>query len=173
MEQQQNKPDKLTDKAFSRLMLISILSILICITCLCSATWAWFGADSSVDGNTVSSGQFDLEISVTNANGETVTLAKNAVGQTVYTFESAGVYVITLCTTKDTTVTKGFCTMNVSSNTYYTDSIFAEAAPFTFTVDVKADGTTVTFSPAWGIPSAKDLVEQDGTLMLEGPSHTE
>ena len=168
MEQQQNKPDKLTDKAFSRLMLTSVLSILICITCLCSATWAWFSADSSADGNTVNSGVFDLEISVTDAGSKTVTLAKNAIGQTTYTFETAGVYIITLNVTEDTTVTKGFCTMNVGNNVHYTASIYAEETPFTFTVDAKADGMTVTFSPAWGIPAAEELVQMGETLVLEG-----
>ena len=173
MEQQQNKPDKLTDKAFSRLMLISVLSILLCITCLCSATWAWFGADTSADGNTASSGKFALEVSVTNANDETVTLTENAVGQTVYTFETAGIYTVCLKVTEDTTVTKGFCTIHIGSNTYYTDSIFAKTDAFTFTVDVRADVTTVNFSPAWGIPSATELVEANETLVIGSASLAE
>ena len=51
MEQQNNK--KLSDKAFARLALTSILGILICIICLCSTTYAWFTGSVQVDSNTL------------------------------------------------------------------------------------------------------------------------
>ncbi len=166
MEKQNNNTDKLTDKAFSRLMLTSVLGILVCIMCLCSATWAWFSADTSADGNKVSSGQFDLTVSVTDASSEVTTLTENAVGKTVYTFDSIGVYTVTLKMTDDTTVTKGFCTLDVGNDTYYTASINAETDPFTFTIDIKEAGVTVTFSPAWGYPSAEEQVDINGTLTI-------
>ena len=40
MKKQNN--EKLSDKAFARLALTSILGILVCIICLCSTTYAWF-----------------------------------------------------------------------------------------------------------------------------------
>lgn len=42
-------PEKLSDKAFARLALTSILGILVCIICLCPTTYAWF--TGSVQGD--------------------------------------------------------------------------------------------------------------------------
>ncbi len=170
MEQQNNKPDKLTDKAFSRLMLTSVLSILVCIVCVCSATWAWFSADTSSSGNKLATGKFDLTVSVTDESSVVTTLAENAVGKTVYTFENVGVYTLKLKMTDDTTVTKGFCTLVVGDDTYYTASINAETDPFTFTIDVKEAGVTVMFSPAWGYPSAEEQVDMNETLVIGSTS---
>ena len=166
METQKNIPDKLTDKAFSRLMLTSVLGILVCIVCLCSATWAWFSTDTSFDGNKVSSGEFNISVSVTDANSTVTTLTENAVGETAYTFENEGIYTVTLKMTADTTVSKGFCRMSVGGDTYYTASINTDTDPFTFTVEVKEAGVTVTFYPSWGYPSATELIEKDATLTL-------
>jgi len=49
--EQQNK-EKLSDKAFARLSVTSILGILVCIICLCSTTYAWFSGSAQVDSNT-------------------------------------------------------------------------------------------------------------------------
>ena len=51
MEQQNN--EKLSDKAFARLALTSILGILVCIICLCSTTYAWFTGSVQVNNNTL------------------------------------------------------------------------------------------------------------------------
>ena len=50
MKKQNN--EKLSDKAFARLVLTSILGILVCIICLCSTTYAWFTGSVQVDSNT-------------------------------------------------------------------------------------------------------------------------
>ena len=50
MKKQNN--EKLSDKAFARLALTSILGILVCIICLCSTTYAWFTGSVQVDNNT-------------------------------------------------------------------------------------------------------------------------
>ena len=60
MEKQNNKTDKLTDKAFSRLVITSVIGILVCIACLCSTTFAWFTGATESNTNTVISGNFDL-----------------------------------------------------------------------------------------------------------------
>ena len=147
-------------------MLTSVLGILVCIMCLCSATWAWYSTNTAADGNKVSSGEFDLSVSVTDADSTVTTLTKDSVGKMVYTFDNVGVYTVTFKMTADTTVTKGFCKMYVGDDTHYTASINAETDPFTFTIDVKEAGVTVTFTPSWGYPSAADVIEADETLTI-------
>ena len=85
----------LTDKAFSRFLITSVLGILICITCLCSATWAWFSADTSSGSNTLSSGKFDLDISLTDPNGAPVPLFEQESGVFTCTLEGAVAYTVT------------------------------------------------------------------------------
>ena len=50
--EQQNR-EKLSDKAFARLAITSILGILVCIICLCSTTYACFSGSVQVDINTL------------------------------------------------------------------------------------------------------------------------
>ena len=172
----QKNTEKLTDKAFSRLWITSIVGILICIACLCSTTWAWFSADQSAEGNTVQSGNFNLDISVTKEqSSSTVESREQTLGDIEITELSngklsctleKGQYTVVLKTTPDTTVSRGFCKMMVGETAYYTDSISTDATDsFTFTLDVIEDGTTVLFSPAWGVPAEVD-VEWNKTLQI-------
>lgn len=154
MDKQNKNTDKLTDKAFSRMMLTSVLGILVCLVCLCSATWAWFTADVSNNSNTIGTGQFDLEVSVND-----VRLERSSDRANVYTFKKAGSYTVTLKMTEDTTVTKGYCIITANGKPYKTASInnVDGTNPFKFTLDVKEDGMTVEFTSAWGIPIPEDV----------------
>ena len=165
--------EKLTDKAFSRLMITSVLGILICITCLCSATWAWFSADSSSNSNTLCSGNFGLNVTVTAENGTPVSVSEGAAGTSTCTLAEAGLYTVTLKATADTTVSKGFCVIKVNGNTYRTDALLLdETDSFAFTLNAKEPDLTVIFSPAWGFP-AEATVTQNGTLDLGTPTESE
>ncbi len=69
--EQQNK-EKLSDKAFARLALTSIISILICISCLSATTYAWFTGSVQVDSNTLKAAdECLLSVSVYNVAWET------------------------------------------------------------------------------------------------------
>ena len=63
MKKQNN--EKLSDEAFARLALTSILGILVCIICLCSTTYTWFSGSVQVDSNTLkAAGACLLSVSV-------------------------------------------------------------------------------------------------------------
>ena len=65
IEQQNKKPDKLTDKAFLRLAVTSILAILVCIVCLCSTTFAWFKDSAPSAANSIKTAdECDLSVQV-------------------------------------------------------------------------------------------------------------
>lgn len=159
MEKRNNTPDRLTDKAFTRLMITSVLGILMCMMCLCSATWALFSDDVSATGNTLASGRFGLSVSVSTSDSTPITTARTANGATVATLTGSpdGVYHVTLKMTDDTTVTKGFCTVIVDGVEYRTASINQSGTnPFDFTV-VTTHDVTVRFTPAWGLPAEYDV----------------
>jgi len=148
-------------------MITSVLGIMVCIICLCSATWAWFSGSVSSDSNTLESGRYGLDAFVEDEDSETVEAVKRSDGKTVCTFEEAGIYTVTLKMSADTTVTKGFCEISVSGDTeqYYTAAINTDAPELTFYIDVEEADTAVTFAPAWGLPADED-VANGGTLAL-------
>lgn len=173
MNEQDKTTNKLTDKAFSRLMITSLLGILVCITCLCSATWAWFSADTASGSNTLGSGSFGLVVTVTDANGVGVPVTERADGASVCTLGDAASYTVTLEMTHDTTVTKGFCTVKAANNAYQTAAIFREdLTPFTFKIEPTEPNMTLTFTPTWGLP-ANVAVDRDGTLSVGAPAGSE
>ena len=168
MDNRHAKTEKLTDKAFSRSLLVLVLGMLLCMSCLCSATWAWFSAGSAAEGNELSAGKFDLAVSVAREGVAPVSLTEQAAGKAVYTFSEVGVYTVELTTTPDTTVSKGFCVLSVDGEVYYT-AVIEAAASLSFVIDVREADTTVTFSPSWGYPSATELVEANETLVIQTP----
>ena len=167
------KPDKLTDKAFSRLMLTSILGILMCLTCLCSATWAWYSSNIASSSNTVASGQFDLVVTVQSAEAivnasesEPLSVVDNGLGAKVCNIKDAGSYNVTLKISEDTTVTKGFCVVKINGVSYKTDLITVDDTEnFVFTLVTNAPDVSVSFSPAWGIPAESQILKK-GTLTI-------
>ena len=166
MEEQQKNTDKLTDKAFSRLMLTSVLGILLCIACLCSATWAWFSADVSSNENTLKAGVFDLAVSVTDASAQPVTVTHSANGAYACSLGTA-VYTVKLAVSEDTTVTKGYCVITINGTAYKTATLEAGVTEsISFTLDVQNAEITVSFMPSWGMPAHYDI--EEGTTLTVG-----
>ena len=63
---QKNNTENMTDKTFSRLILVSFVGIFICVVCLCSATWAWFVDSTGSATNVISAaGEFAMSVVVT------------------------------------------------------------------------------------------------------------
>ena len=171
MEQQNNDAKKLTEKAFSRLIISSVLGILVCVMCLCSATWAWFSTDVSNDSNTLCSGNFGLIVTVTDENGTSVDVTENPDGTSVCAFADAKEYNVTLKMTEDTTVTKGFCVIKAGNASYSTAAMNSKEGitSLSFKIDVKEAGLTLSFTPAWGLP-AEESVQAGGVLAIGNPS---
>ena len=166
MEQQEKKTDKLTDKAFSRLMLTSVLGILLCITCLCSATWAWFSTDVASDQNTLSAGNFDLVVSVQEQASATPVPVLDAADGSYSCSLAAGCYSVCISISQDTTVSKGYCMITVNGVPYKTAPLIAgEVESISFTLDVQDAQIGVFFDPSWGLPAHYD-VEDGGTLVI-------
>ena len=72
------KDEKITEKAFSQSLIISVVSILLCIVALCSMTYAWFTAETTSSSNTLTSGSFDVTVDIVKTEGE-VSTVDNAV----------------------------------------------------------------------------------------------
>ena len=114
MEQQNN--EKLSDKAFARIALTSILGILVCIICLCSTTYAWFTGSVQVDNNTFKAADACLlSVSVYKDGSEKAIIdTENAT-----TLECEGTYTITLTPPKESA--SGYLVLTVDGQEYYSD----------------------------------------------------
>ena len=64
---------KITDKAFSRVLISSILSILVLLTCLSGTTWAWFMVDIQNTDNVIAIATITMDATVLQENGTAVT----------------------------------------------------------------------------------------------------
>ena len=59
--------EKVTEKAFARVLISSIFSILLCMTCLISTTWAWFTVSVENQGNEIKIAKIDANVSIEGA----------------------------------------------------------------------------------------------------------
>ena len=64
---------KITDKAFSRVLISSVLSIILLLTCLTGTTWAWFMVDIENTDNVIAIATITMDATVLQENGTTVT----------------------------------------------------------------------------------------------------
>ena len=163
------KDEKITEKAFSHHLLVSILSILLCIVALCSITYAWFTSETQSGNNTLTAGSFHVTISVQNSvTKEEKTLTKVSGKEGAWQCNLApGTYTISLKLTNDATV-KGHCKVQFGSGTvYHTDVIIGEKTknvddstprtdPFTFTLTL-TKASTLTLEPVWGVVVEPDI----------------
>ena len=164
--------EKLTEKAFSRSLIISVTSILLCIVALCSATFAWFSSETTSSNNILTSGFFDFDISVFKSIDESSDLVEVEVlpdlantGAYISRL-TAGTYTVQLKFKKEATV-KGHCVVKIGNSVKArTDAIFKDntyvaadgsiSDTLTFTIEV-GETTTVSFEPSWGIAAVPDI----------------
>ena len=171
------KKENISEKAFVQGLVVSVVSILLCIAALCSMTYAWFSGGTSSDANRLVSGSFDVAVSVIDVgNGVSsageITLVPDANNKSIHScLLEAGTYQVTL-KLADTATAKGHCVVKIGGSTLYTEAIIgantanAEGAvpndPFVFTITVTAP-TTVVFEPHWGVVVDSDI-QYNGTV---------
>ena len=149
------KNEKITEKAFSQGLIISILSILLCIVALCSVTYAWFIGETSSGDNTLVSGSFEIVSAVSTSTS----VVSGTNGK--YILEAPDKYLVTI--TPDNATAKGYCVIKIDGVEYRTnvivtsdtkDEIYSTVtSPFTFTIDTTKANTIVEIEAHWGIPA--------------------
>ena len=160
--EQQNR-EKLSDKAFARLAITSILGILVCIICLCSTTYAWF--TGSVQGNSNKIQTADaclLSVSVYKDGAEKAIIdTENSA-----TLECEGTYTVTLTLPKESS--SGYLVITVDGQDYYSDYLQRNDntdQTLTFTLNL-VTAKSVTFTARWGIYSGDCPVKNGETLTI-------
>lgn len=160
-----DKIDKLTDKAFFRLIITSVLAIVFCLFCLCSTTWAWFNESENSASNSIRSANCTLSITVAKDANNKIDIGFED-GEKIVDLEAGVEYTVTLSIPQDSA--SGYCIISLNGVDMYSQSVSNNGAPYertlSFTVVADAD-TKVTFAPSWGIYSG-DSVIQDGETVL-------
>lgn len=157
------KTDKLTDKAFLRLVVTSILGILFCIVCLCSTTYAWFTASvPSVSNELKTAGECTLEVTVSPHNPEGAALVGIENGVEL---DADVEYLVVMLLPPNSA--SGYCVIEAGGNTYYTDYIVGNSdEPQIKAFKLRVEGTqTVKFTARWGIYTRNSDVT-DGILVI-------
>ena len=172
------KDEKITEKAFSQSLIISVVSILLCLVALCSMTYAWFTGSTSSGNNTLVSGSFDVTVSISKTDGDVSTASIPVVfADGKYTLTEAGTYTVTLTPTDDTTV-KGYCVVTINEETAKSQRTsvitndktasneYTMNAPFKFKIVTTENDTIVEIEAHWGVP-ADPVIGNDGALTVE------
>ena len=156
----QKNAEKLTDKAFSRLWIASILGILLSIVCLCSTTWAWFEADVSSSQNVIQSGEGLLAVTVTKDQTQISDIEQKIVRE-------VGTYTVTMTLPQDSA--SGYCVIYVGSDAYRSPYILRSQETeqaITFSI-VLEEPSELSIETRWGIYSdGEPDITENGTLTL-------
>ena len=162
MEQQNTKA--LSDKAFARLALTSILGILVCIVSLCSTTYAWFTHGVQSSSNRIQAAEECLlSVSVVKDDAEEVVIDT----QSPITLVCEGEYTVTLTLPKESA--SGYVVISVDGSEYYSDYLLRSEESdqtLTFTILV-GNEKSVSFTARWGIHSHISDVVQGEQLVID------
>ena len=138
------KDEKITEKAFSQSLIISVVSILLCLVALCSVTWAWFSEDVTSSSNTIKTGNCTVMVSVMN---ETMEIPLNATG--TYTFEAGKSYKIIITSTG--AVTSSYCKLVIGGQDFYTEQ-----------VSTSEPNNRISFTLAFDAPTEVEIITRWG-----------
>lgn len=155
--------EKISDKTMTYNIIACVVGVLLCMTSLAAATWAWFSGSVTSSANSVSTGQYSITVSVSDpAATENSILTPNTDGS--YTLKAGVKYTVSI--KGEGTVSTGYCIARFGDNTtkYYSEQIFTEAskkAPNTIVFEITAaEETNAVFEESWGTYSGdvRDIV---------------
>ena len=152
------KNEKITEKAFSQSITISVLSILLCVVTLCSVTWAWHSEDVTSSYNNMQSASCYVSVSVTSGNAP----VEPTDGK--YTFYKGQAYTIKLTATG--TAETAYCILNINGKDYYTEQIQI-IGEIEFTLQFLDETTVAEILPCWGTSSRVERDFANGLYYLD------
>ena len=181
------KDGKISDKTLTYNIVAGVLGILLCLTSLTAATWAWFGSSITTQSNSIKSGQYDVSVSVVERSDAETETALTADENDNYKLEAGKTYSIGLEGLGN--VSTGYCAVRLtgSTETVHTQQIFtpefaaAEAGKvdkisFELTIsDELTEGAELSVIPCWGSSAlpAEDKLYDGHSYTFDGSSITE
>ena len=139
-----SKQDKLTDKAFTQSIAVSVISIRVCVVALCSVTWAWFSSEISSSSSDIKSAYCDVNVTVVSEDSKLESIGGK------YSFLKDKAYKIQISATG--TAETAYCILKIDGVDYYTAQIPTQTS-IEFTLQFDAEATEVEIITRWGISS--------------------
>lgn len=166
------KHGKIRDKVMLIRTAITAIIMIVCLAAMSMTAYAYFSYNVTSGSNIIKAANFeaDVSISVTDANGDAVTV--NKVDSKTHTaiLEAGITYFITLDESENSTAQTGFCVVTAVGcpDTYHTQQLGADTTvaggstdKITFQLEVTAE-TTVTFLSHWGTSSHYAAYKENG-----------
>ena len=139
-----SKQEKLTEKAFTQSIAVSVISILVCVVALCSVTWAWFSSEISSPSSDIKSAYCDVNVTVVSEDSKLESIGGK------YSFLKDKAYKIQISATG--TAETAYCILKIDGVDYYTAQIPTQTS-IEFTLQFDAEATEVEIITRWGISS--------------------
>lgn len=154
--------EKMTDKAFSRMIFSSLCGFVICLICLSTCTWALYSTDISSAANVLRASNFEVSVGVTNSSEET-TVIQSATELVPDTYE---VHI------SNVTGSKGHCEIYVDDAAeplVITPEFNSTLSMFSFQLYVGESGHTFRFVPSWEAGVAHNIEAGQLVSVLSEP----
>ena len=154
---------KVTEKHLRRVLISSICSILLCMACLASATWAWFTVSIQNTGNMIQIGSPEVTVTVEGApftSGETL---------------PAGEHTLTInrAVNQDDLQKKMECFVVLTVQSNGETGIYKIAVSETASVTIKNNvGCQLNWEAAWFAPASADEIS-DGAITVTAEEGTD
>lgn len=171
--------EKLTDQAFSRLLITSLVWIFLAMMGLCSVTWAYYGSTISIGTNTLEAGTYNAYMTVcataqmVDEDGSVTEVLTEITPMEIegtierYAFEKDLFYRVQVDLADSTS--NGYCKIYVDGLDTVYANMRTEDGIFTFLVRVSEE-TAVSIETRWGIYSGESAFENGETLALSVPA---
>ena len=161
---------KVTEKVFGRVLISSICSILLCMVCLISTTWAWFTVSVDNMGNEIQIGKPEISLTVADSAyvpGAELTdrdISLNMVhANTADEFHKKSTLYVTLTIQNGSETTTVYTTLNESNN-------------YSAAINIKNNAGTpcsLSWTASWFVPvKAVELTDSTITLETEEPAES-
>lgn len=156
------KDGRVSDKTLIYNIVAGVIGILLCLTSLTAATWAWFGSSVTAQNNSIKAGQYNVSVSVVE-NGVTETRATlSANANNIYILEAGRTYRVTLAGHGNAST--GYCSVKLTgcSDTVHTQQIYtpeyadaqagkvAEVSFELYISEELTEGVELSVIPCWG-----------------------
>ncbi|MBQ8320493.1 MAG: hypothetical protein IJX81_06395 [Clostridia bacterium] len=161
----QQNSNQLSERAFARLIALSLLSVLLCLVCLCTTTYAWFTGGVTAKNNTLIASTCSLTVSV-KEEGEAAATEWSDFAEKEITLSGGKTYEVTLSIPVGSA--SGYIAFRVGEEVYLSPFVSCKAGAersATFKIAVNAD-TVACFTLRWGIYSGEKSVENGGVLTI-------
>ena len=146
------KGKKITDKALNYNVIAAVIGVILCLSSLTAATWAWFGDSVSSVENTLKTGVYSVSVEITDENGTALIKQTDVDGKDFYALAAGERYSVTLA--GEGTVSSGYCILRCGKEELYTQAVYTEVSTespkqITFTL-ISNESDELYISSCWG-----------------------